>query len=328
MVNGAFAKAFRSEVQPVEIAGALQREMDDKVTGVGTDRRVGPNTFTVELSTRDHERLSPYAQPLGAELASMVREHAESQGYGLLGPVEVDLDLAPDLGTGMFRVVSTTTTGVTAQPQRRPLHEPPPARSAAADPHAGMFRPADPDVPGAAAAAAGAAAAAAPFPVPVPTAPPVPTPDAAYRRDPEPTPTPEVAAESTPAPAPDPLVDPIPVDPNVGAPLAAAGLDDASTQLIRRQSGPVNPRLVVHGTAYPLNKATVTIGRGADVDIRINDPGISRHHATFHVGEPCSVVDLASTNGTFVRDERITEAALTDGDEIRVGTTLLLFRVG
>src|SRR5690349_5817428 len=147
LVNGAFAKAFRSEVQPVEIAGALQRELDEKALPLGTDRTVGPNTFSVELSPRDHDRLGPYAVPLGAELASMVREHAEASNVGLLGPVEVDLLRSDDLSTGMFRVRSTTTPGVTAQPQRRPLHEPPaPAPAAPAAPSV-PAEPAAPPIP-------------------------------------------------------------------------------------------------------------------------------------------------------------------------------------
>ena len=91
LVNGAFAKAFRSEVQPVEIAGALQREIDDKAVPLGPDRTVGPNSFTVELSPHDHDRLGPYAHALGAELSSMVKEHADAVGVALLGPVEVEL---------------------------------------------------------------------------------------------------------------------------------------------------------------------------------------------------------------------------------------------
>ena len=53
MVNGAFAKAFKSEVQPVEIAAGLQRELDDRATVVSRARTVVPNRFVVELSTAD-----------------------------------------------------------------------------------------------------------------------------------------------------------------------------------------------------------------------------------------------------------------------------------
>ena len=76
MVNGAFAKAFKSEVQPVEIAAGLQRELDDRATVVSRARTVVPNRFVVELSTADFERLSAYESTVNDELAGLVREYA------------------------------------------------------------------------------------------------------------------------------------------------------------------------------------------------------------------------------------------------------------
>ena len=73
MVNGAFAKAFKSEVQPVEIAAGLQRELDDRATVVSRARTVVPNVFVVELSPTDHERLSAYENTVAAELGGLVR---------------------------------------------------------------------------------------------------------------------------------------------------------------------------------------------------------------------------------------------------------------
>ena len=67
LVNGAFARAFRSEVQPVEVAAALQRELDDQAAVVSRESTMAPNVFTVELGANDHERLTPYAQALNAE---------------------------------------------------------------------------------------------------------------------------------------------------------------------------------------------------------------------------------------------------------------------
>jgi hypothetical protein len=59
-VNGAFAKAFRSEVQPVEIASALRRECDEKAAIVARDRTIAPNAFVVELGPADHQRLGQW----------------------------------------------------------------------------------------------------------------------------------------------------------------------------------------------------------------------------------------------------------------------------
>ncbi|MER6299411.1 DUF3662 and FHA domain-containing protein [Kitasatospora sp. NPDC001539] len=108
LVNGTFAKVFKSEVQPVEIAGALQRECDNNASIWNRDRTVVPNDFIVELSPHDFERLSPYSGQLGTELAGMVREYAEAQRYSFMGPLQVNLEKADDLDTGLYRVRSRT----------------------------------------------------------------------------------------------------------------------------------------------------------------------------------------------------------------------------
>ncbi|MCS0601751.1 FHA domain-containing protein [Streptomyces sp. LP11] len=108
LVNGTFAKVFKSEVQPVEIAGALQRECDNNATIWNRDRTVVPNDFIVELSAPDHERLSPYSGQLGDELAGMVRDYAKQQRYTFMGPIKVNLEKAEDLDTGLYRVRSRT----------------------------------------------------------------------------------------------------------------------------------------------------------------------------------------------------------------------------
>ncbi|WP_329245391.1 DUF3662 and FHA domain-containing protein [Streptomyces canus] len=115
LVNGTFAKVFKSEVQPVEIAGALQRECDNNATIWNRDRTVVPNDFIVELSTPDFERLSPYSGQLGDELAGMVRDYAKQQRYSFMGPIKVNLEKADDLDTGLYRVRSRTLAGSTDQ---------------------------------------------------------------------------------------------------------------------------------------------------------------------------------------------------------------------
>ena len=117
LVNGTFAKVFKSEVQPVEIAGALQRECDNNATIWNRDRTVVPNDFIVELSAPDYERLSPYAIQLGDELAGMVRDYAKQQRYTFMGTVKVHLERADDLDTGLYRVRSRTLASSESQPQ-------------------------------------------------------------------------------------------------------------------------------------------------------------------------------------------------------------------
>ncbi|MEU9333219.1 DUF3662 and FHA domain-containing protein [Streptomyces sp. NPDC048290] len=131
LVNGTFAKVFKSEVQPVEIAGALQRECDNNATIWNRDRTVVPNDFIVELSAPDFERLSPYSGQLGDELAGMVRDYAKQQRYTFLGPIKVNLEKAEDLDTGLYRVRSRTLASSTSQPGPSGPITPPPGPSAA-----------------------------------------------------------------------------------------------------------------------------------------------------------------------------------------------------
>jgi len=112
MVNGAFARAFKSEVQPVELAAAIQKEMDDRSAIVARGRTVTPNVFTIDLSPHDDERLSVYRDTLQTELATVVTEYAEEQSYALIGPAEVTLELDDQLETGIFRVHSEARAAV------------------------------------------------------------------------------------------------------------------------------------------------------------------------------------------------------------------------
>ncbi len=113
LVSGAFARAFRSEVQPVEVAAALQREVDNSAQILSRERRLVPNTFHVELSPVDHERLTQYGTTLTQELTEMLREHADEQSYVFTGPITISLEQADDLGTGRFRVRSAAVARVT-----------------------------------------------------------------------------------------------------------------------------------------------------------------------------------------------------------------------
>ncbi|MFE1170853.1 FhaA domain-containing protein [Streptomyces sp. NPDC058773] len=123
LVNGTFAKVFKSEVQPVEIAGALQRECDNNATIWNRDRTVVPNDFIVELSTPDYERLSPYSGQLGDELSSMVRDYAKQQRYTFMGSIKVHLEKADDLDTGLYRVRSRTLASSSSQDNPGPAAE-------------------------------------------------------------------------------------------------------------------------------------------------------------------------------------------------------------
>jgi FHA domain-containing protein len=112
LVSGAFAKAFRSAVQPVEIAAALQRECDNNTQILSRQRRMVPNDFHVELSPSDTDRLSPYDSALVTELTSQLEEYAEKQSYVFAGPVSIAFETADDLTIGRFRVRSQAHAAV------------------------------------------------------------------------------------------------------------------------------------------------------------------------------------------------------------------------
>ncbi len=124
MVYGAFARVFRSAVQPVEIAAALERECDNNAQILSRQRRAVPNDFHVELAGTDFERLAPYDSTLLQDLTAQLQEHADQQHYVFPGPVSIQFESAEDLSTGRFRIRSRAQAKVTSNSnvtrQRRP----------------------------------------------------------------------------------------------------------------------------------------------------------------------------------------------------------------
>lgn len=218
-VSGAFAKAFRSAVQPVELAAGLQREVDNSAQILSRNRRLVPNTFRIQLSEMDYGRLAPYQETLVHELIEMLREHADEQHYVFAGPVSIELERDDSLVTGRFQVRSTATATVSGSGRGR----------------------------------------------------------------------------------------------------SGSG----------SESGQVS--LEINGTRHPVHPPGLVIGRGAEADLRINDPGISRRHAEIRVSgseQPeVTVVDLGSTNGTLVDGSRVREARVGDGQRLRVGNTDVVVRL-
>lgn len=116
VINGAFARAFKAEVQPVEIAAAMRRAMDERASAVGRGRTMVPNVFTIELDPSDYDRLTMYEEALANELLASVEEHVESQRYITQGPLNVAFAKMDDLDTGVFRVRPTSAAQV---PERK-----------------------------------------------------------------------------------------------------------------------------------------------------------------------------------------------------------------
>ena len=81
-------------------------------------------------------------------------------------------------------------------------------------------------------------------------------------------------------------------------------------------------------TSFPLTRDTYTLGRHRNNDIVISDPKVSSFHARIdRTSEGFVVVDLKSRNGSFVNGKKIESGVLKTGDEVRLGTARLVYRV-
>ncbi len=235
MVEGAFARTFKSDLQPLEVGGAVQREMNERAAIVAQGRTLVPNDFVVEISEADGQRLAVYADQLGQELAILARDYAKEQGYSFVGPVRVRFETASDLAIGLFRIRSGVIRGSTVEGGeiRQPTSDVPPGRGGA---FAGSPR------------------------------------------------------------------------------LLVTGSADGATAGGMQRS-------------YEISTPVTLLGRGTDCDLRLVDPGVSRHHAEIRIEGPDIVlVDLGSTNGTFVNGQPIRRVTLADGARISLGRTTLVFR--
>lgn len=110
-VNGAFARTFRSGVQPVEIGSALKRELDIGAVVVDRDRVLAPNRFIVRVSRQDSERLLRMGDTLEAELRGIVMKHAKQQNYQLLGDADVEIRADDSLTAGVLQVDASQVEG-------------------------------------------------------------------------------------------------------------------------------------------------------------------------------------------------------------------------
>lgn len=106
IVNGSFSKAFKSEVQPVELGAALQQEIDNRAETI-TGQTVVPNIFIIELGLVDHDRLTPYFETLSAELTTLANQYSSEQRYTTIDSAHITFDLDSVLETGVFRIRST-----------------------------------------------------------------------------------------------------------------------------------------------------------------------------------------------------------------------------
>ena len=290
LFEGVFGRAFRTHVQPVELARKLAKEMDEH-RSVSVSRVYVPNEYTIYLSSSDRQQFVSYEGSLIGELQEYLTEHARREAYALLTPPRVKFAVDDDLAVGEFGIatrVAQPDDGIPALPEA-----PAPA-------------PAKVSIPAASIPAASIPAASIPAPAPVPASPPV-----------------AAAPAQPPAAAPD-LAD---AGPAVTMVYPAREWPE-STPVATPEPEP-EPEVVtvtLGGRAHPITGRRFVIGRSRECDLTVTDGNASRRHAEIvQEAETYVVVDLDSTNGTELNGRRIRREELTDGDHITVGATDLVF---
>ena len=106
LVNGAFSKTFKSELQSVEIASAIKAEMNAKSSILSRDRILAPNSFSVRLSSPDFNRMASLGQALIDELIDEVTRHAKKQNYQFGAALAIKLQQDGSLPIGQIQVTS------------------------------------------------------------------------------------------------------------------------------------------------------------------------------------------------------------------------------
>jgi hypothetical protein len=105
LFEGVFGRAFRTNVQPVELARKLAKEMDEK-RSTSVTRIYVPNEYTIYLSTDDRKQFEGYENSLVSELEEYLTEHAARENYALLTPPRVLFETDDDLGVGEFGIAT------------------------------------------------------------------------------------------------------------------------------------------------------------------------------------------------------------------------------
>src|SRR6266571_5178288 len=118
LFEGIFSRAFRTHVQPVELARKLAKEMDEGKT-VSVSRVYVPNEYSVFLAPTDREQFSSYETSLIEELQQYLAEHARREEYALLSPPRIIFNTDADLAVGEFGIATrmVQTRGAEAIPE-------------------------------------------------------------------------------------------------------------------------------------------------------------------------------------------------------------------
>jgi hypothetical protein len=117
-VEGFFARAFRSGLQPVELAKAIQRYAGN-YQNVGVDGVFVPNVYRFELSPSDHERFREFGESLANELSDVLVRTAAERGWQLRGPARIELAIDEQVPVGTYELRGKVEAGRQDGPSRR-----------------------------------------------------------------------------------------------------------------------------------------------------------------------------------------------------------------
>lgn len=134
MVEGIFGRAFKSSVQPVELAHKLAKEMSDHKT-VSVSRIYVPSEYEVYLSPGDYEQLSSFEGPLVEDLASYLVAYANRESWTLVATPRITLHSDDDLALGEFGIAAHMGSQAAPEPG---FAAPPPPTGLVAKPPAGL----------------------------------------------------------------------------------------------------------------------------------------------------------------------------------------------
>jgi FhaA, N-terminal domain/FHA domain len=140
LFEGVFGRAFRTHVQPVELARKLAKEMDEH-RSVSVSRVYVPNEYTLYLSPSDRAQFAAYEGSLVGELQEYLLEHARREGYALLTPPRVILESDDDLAMGEFGIATRVAQSDDARPPTLPAEPVPVAVPAPAPPTPSIAAP-------------------------------------------------------------------------------------------------------------------------------------------------------------------------------------------
>jgi hypothetical protein len=122
LFEGIFGRAFRTNVQPVELARKLAKEMDDHRT-VSVSRVYVPNEYSIYLSPADREQFTTYEENLKGELQEYLAQHARREDYALLTSPQVLFETDADLDLGEFGIATRMAQPEGGRPDGEPLEE-------------------------------------------------------------------------------------------------------------------------------------------------------------------------------------------------------------